>query len=89
MDSEHAGIDKTKSSCLLLTSKFKKRSEANISLNHSESYLETKRKPLIPKYSVSEENVLSSDQKGRPKFSGEPKVIELKMRLQSKDGRSR
>jgi hypothetical protein len=88
-------IDKTKSSCLLLTNKFKRErkvSDASININHSESFLETKRRPLAPRLIINEENQqTSSETKGKPRFAGEAKVIELKMKMREteKEERSR
>ena len=87
-------LDKTKSSCLLLTNKFKRQkkpSEINTSLNHSEIFNETKRRPLAIRQLNGEEKtyISNSDQKVKPKFAGEAKVLEVKMKLKERDGRSR
>jgi len=77
-------IEKNKSSCLLLTNKFKKdknKSEYKIPINRSESFIEIKRKPLAPKQ-ISPENIqLPALDIKKPKFGCEPKVLEIKMRL--------
>jgi hypothetical protein len=55
-------------------------SEINLSINHSESFIEKKRKPLIPRHTGSQDNLLKEEFQGRPKFAGETRVIEIQMR---------
>ena len=40
-------------------------------MSNSESFLETKRKPLVQKYHLNEDNCIqSSEVKNKPKFAG-------------------
>jgi len=43
----------------------------------------------MPKHFVSEDNVVVEEAKGRPKFLGEAKMIEIKTKPKENDGRSK
>lgn len=82
---QFATMAKRQTSCLFPVNRNKREKKlSEIVISSSSSLLDIKRQPLASK--LNEHNI-SKQQKGKPKFTGEAKIIEIKM--VTKKGRSR
>ena len=86
---EFTTLAKRQTSCLFAPNKQRREKKlSDIVINNtSTSFLHTKREPLAPRSIEGEENIPDRGEKPKPKFSGEARIIEI--RMLTRGGKSR